>query len=60
METFKKWKQDGPLVDHDKLRGTLRRSTLIRYGLLAFQVDNEEQFEAKSLIKAEDFVQLSE
>ena len=36
METFKKWKQDGPLLDHDKLRGKLRRSTLIRYGLIAF------------------------
>ena len=36
METFKKWRQDGPLVDHDILRGSQRRSLLMKYGLSAF------------------------
>ena len=41
METFKKWRQDGPLIDHDRLRGSMRRSSLIQHGLKAFQYDQE-------------------
>lgn len=36
MQTWKKWRQSGPLVEHDTLRGNIRRSRLIKDGLAAF------------------------
>ena len=32
MESFKKWRQSGPLREHDLLRGVVRRSRLIKHG----------------------------
>lgn len=34
-ETFKKWRQSGPLVEHDTLRGDVKRSRLIKLGMEA-------------------------
>ena len=49
MQTWNKWKQSGPLAEHDALRGLVRRSRLIKHGMMAFDVPVEELGKANEL-----------
>ena len=47
---MRKWKQSGPLIEHETLRGIVRRSRLIKHGIEAFD-EVEENFGSENKLE---------